>query len=291
MMMMNEENFVAFILTHKRADKVITIPTLRKHGYTGRIVLLVDDQDPQQERYEELYPGQVEIFSKQRIGLEFDICDNFGEPWAAIVWARNVCQHIAKKLGIKYFIQLDDDYKEFRYKFNKNFEYIVGATYIKNLDRVFDIMLEFYKCDERITTIALAQGGDFIGGYAGSYAKKITLKRKAMNSFICSTDRPFYFTGRINEDVNTYVNKGSRGYIFFTANQVGLEQLQTQANSGGMTETYLDDGTYIKSMYSVIMNPSSVKVGLMGIYKRLHHRITWRNAVPKIISEKHKKAC
>ncbi len=287
--MMNEKDFIAFILTHKRADKVLTVPTLREAGYTGRIMLLVDDQDPQQERYKELFPGEVEIFSKAEIGKKFDLCDNFGEPWSAIVWARNVCQHVAKKLGVKYFIQLDDDYREFRYKFDEDFQYIVGAKYITCLDKVLDIMLEFYKCDERITTIALAQGGDFIGGINGSYAKSLTLKRKAMNSFICSTDRPFYFTGRINEDVTTYVNKGSRGYIFFTANQVGLEQLQTQANSGGMTETYLDGGTYIKSMYSVVVNPSSVKVGVMGSNKRLHHRITWRNAVPKLISDKWRK--
>ena len=48
--------------------------------------------------------------------------------------------------------------------------------------------------------------------------------RKAMNSFICSVDRPFQFVGRINEDVNTYVLLGSRG-VFLSILQIGLDQL------------------------------------------------------------------
>ena len=36
-------------------------------------------------------------------------------------------------------------------------------------------------------------------------------------------------------------------------------------------------------------NPSSVKVYLMGeSNKRLHHRVSWNNAVPKILNEKDK---
>ena len=47
--MMRNKDFVAFILTHGRADNVITYNTLRNHGYTGRIVLIIDDEDTQRE--------------------------------------------------------------------------------------------------------------------------------------------------------------------------------------------------------------------------------------------------
>lgn len=74
------------------------------------------------------------------------------------------------------------------------------------------------------------------------------VKRKAMNSFICSVDRPFSFMGRINEDVNTYTNLGRCGELFMTIGAVQLGQKQTQKNSGGMTELYLDSGAPIYSL-------------------------------------------
>ena len=110
-----------------------------------------------------------------------------------------------------------------------------------------------------------------------------------MNSFFCSTDRPFKFVGRINEDVNTYVQNGTIGDLFFTIPILSLTQKITQSNKGGL-EIYLDKGTYIKSFYSVMFTPSAVKIALMGDkHIRLHHRVTWNNAVPKIIDEQYKK--
>jgi hypothetical protein len=124
-----------------------------------------------------------------------------------------------------------------------------------------------------------------------STADQVTLKRKCMNSFFCSTERPFQFIGRINEDVNTYTHLASKGLIFFTANQFSLTQKQTQSNSGGMTELYLDSGTYVKSFYSIMYQPSSVKIGVLRgqASSRFHHSIKWDQTVPKILRQEHKK--
>ena len=112
-----------------------------------------------------------------------------------------------------------------------------------------------------------------------------------MNSFVCDVDRFFQFKGRINEDVNTYVHLGGLGYIFFTIMNIQLDQYDSQSKKGGMTDIYIDGGTYIKSFYSVIINPSCVKIKMMGVNrKRLHHSIDWDNAVPCIINEKYRKA-
>jgi hypothetical protein len=128
----------------------------------------------------------------------------------------------------------------------------------------------------------MAQGGDFIGGFAGSIWRQP--KRKAMNSFVCLTDRPFQFLGRVNEDVNTYTHLGSRGYLLMTCMWLALQQQQTQKNSGGMTEEYLNSGTYVKSFYSVMYQPSSVRVAvMMSRYPRIHHQVRWRYTVPKIV--------
>lgn len=209
-----------------------------------------------------------------------------------ILFARNACFDIAKKLGVKYFIQLDDDYQDFRYTSNNNYEYITSRNRIKNLDKIFQIMLAFYAGCELISTLCIIQGGDLIGGKNSTPINKLKqgkLMRKAMNSFICSIDRPFSFMGRINEDVNTYVKLGNLGKLFLTYPRIALDQTTTQSNSGGMTETYLDSGTYIKTFYSVMYNPSCVKITTMGMAsRRIHHRILWRYAVPEIISEKYR---
>lgn len=96
--------------------------------------------------------------------------------------------------------------------------------------------------------------------------------------------------GRVNEDVNAYVWLGSRGFTFFTIPLIQLDQYQTQSNKGGLTEIYLDQGTYVKSFYTIMCSPSCVTIETMGrTNRRLHHKVDWPTAVPLIIDEKYKK--
>ena len=150
------------------------------------------------------------------------------------------------------------------------------------------MLLDYYKSIDA-KSIALAQGGDFIGG--SETTAVVRAKRKCKNSFICSAERPFQFVGRVNEDVNTYVWYQSLGHLFLTIPFVSIGQKQTQGNPGGMSELYLETGTYIKTFYTIMYSPSCVKVGLMGqAQRRIHHQIEWKNAVPCILDEKHRKA-
>lgn len=45
------DDFAVFILTHGRADNVVTMKTLRKHGYAGRWYMIIDDEDPTADAY------------------------------------------------------------------------------------------------------------------------------------------------------------------------------------------------------------------------------------------------
>lgn len=277
------DDFCAFILTHGRPDNVLTYRTLRRAGYTGKIFIVVDDEDKTRQQYIQAFGDQVLVFSKADIASRFDEADNFGDR-RSIFYARNACPDLAKKVGCKYYIQLDDDYHEFQFRVDRNYEQAYFP--IRKLDAILSEMLAYYESISALS-IAMAQGGDFLGDNGGHAA---WVKRKAMNSFICSVDRPFSFMGRINEDVNTYTNLGRRGELFMTVGAVQLGQKQTQKNSGGMTELYLDSGTYVKSFYSVMYAPSCVKIALMGAsHKRIHHQVTWNNAAVKILHEKHRK--
>lgn len=289
---MKMSDFVVFILTHGRPNNVYTYSTLRKQGYTGRIVFVIDDEDECADEYFAAYGREnVVMFNKAQVAEKFD--EIIPGDRRTIVYARNACFDIAEYLGCRYFMELDDDYTAFRWRFDNEFNYLTGTPRIKNLDAVFNALLEFYKAIPA-KSIAMAQGGDFVAGRLSKVGREVGTKRKAMNSFICDTQRRFTFIGRINEDVNTYVWRGMVGDIFLQTSQVDLQQKQTQSNKGGMTDVYVDSGTYLKSFFSVMVAPSCVKIGLMGNkkkseQKRLHHVVAWKKAVPKIISEKCKK--
>ena len=285
-MPMENNSFACFILTHGRPDKVVTYKTLKRQGYTGKIYLIIDNEDKKAEEYYKNFGKEnVIMFDKKAIAEKIDEFDNFGDR-RAILYARNACFEIAENLGIKYFLQLDDDYRDFLYRL-----YIDKAVckMVKNLDGLFDSIINYYKTIPA-KSIAIAQGGDFIGGLDNGKELFRFSKRKAMNTFFCSTERKFNFIGRINEDVNTYTSYQSKGNLFLTIQNASVSQGTTQSNKGGMTELYIDSGTYIKSFYTVICAPNSVCIKLMNAAnKRLHHSIDWDIAAPMIISDKYKK--
>ncbi len=210
------EDFCAFILTHGRPDKVLTYSVLKRAGYSGKVYIVIDDEDKTHQQYIEKFGDEVLTFSKSDIAGRFDEADNFGDR-RSIFYARNACFDLAAKVGCKYFIQLDDDYTEFQFRIDRNLDPSYKA--IRNLDGVLSAMLAYYQAIPA-ASIAMSQGGDFLGGTAGNNAAWV--KRKAMNSFICSTERPFAFIGRINEDVNTYTTLGRRGELFMTIGAVQL---------------------------------------------------------------------
>lgn len=287
------DKFAVFILTHGRPNKVVTFNSLRKQGYTGEIYIIIDNEDKDADEYRNIYGDKVIVFDKLAISKTFDEGDNFNDR-RAVIYARNASFGIARDLGLDYFLQLDDDYTSFRYLFNSRLIADVTEHKIKDLDRFFGHILEYYKSIPALT-ITLAQGGDIFGGANSTNLKNLWLKRKAMNTFFCGISRPFQFIGRVNEDVNTYVLLGNRGGLLFSFFNAAITQNQTQGSAGGMTEMYLDSGTYIKSFYPIMYAPSCVKVYMMGgqdetKHKRLHHRIDWPTAVPCIVSDEYRKA-
>ncbi len=276
-----QNKFAVFILTHGRSDNVITRKALHNCGYTGPIVYIVDNEDKHAEKYMQNFGEEnVFIFDKKAMADSIDEGNNFDER-RTITHARNACFIAAKKLGYKYFVQLDDDYTQFKFRFENKLGY---EAKIKNINSVFSAFIAFLE-SSGAHSIAFSQGGDHIGGFDNT-----KLKRKCMNSFFCSADRPYQFIGGMNEDVNTYTTLASRGALFFTFTSAQLDQEETQSQAGGITDMYLKYGTYCKAFTSVMMMPSCIKVTMMNTSnKRLHHSISWKYAVPKIISERYKK--
>lgn len=280
------KDFCIFILTHGRPNNIKTWEILDEFKYTGERFLIVDSLDKTLPEYKKKYKDKVIVFSKEDAARKFDEGDNF-RGLKGVVYARNVCFDIARDLGFKYFSQFDDDYSGFYLRFNSEYKY--GVWRAECLNEVFENLIQFLEKSSALS-VCMSQGGDHIGGGEGSFGEVITARRKAMNTFVCSVDRPFQTPGRMNEDVNLYTGLGFRGNLFFTIVNTQVNQIETQKNPGGMTEAYLETGTYIKTFYSVLRLPSCIKVSTIGnSHLRIHHKISWNNCVPMILRENHRK--
>lgn len=289
---MNKRNFAVFILSHGRANAVYSYDSLHKHGYTGKIYILIDNEDRQADLYKQKYREKVIEFDKTSYAKCVDACDNYDRR-NSVVFARNYCFQIAREMGITHFLQLDDDYTRYQWSLDSKGNYQTAQNNITCLDDVFTACLDFLD-SAGFVSVAFSQDGDFIGGDGHAQVLRLrdkgTIYRKAMNSFFFKSDSEVTFRGRVNDDVNLYVECGRRGQLFATIPNVRLSQPLTQINSGGCTDIYKEMGTYIKSFYSVIVAPSCVKIATVGhVNKRIHHRVIWKHACPVIIDEKYRK--
>lgn len=280
---MRHKDFACFILTHGRPDNQKTLTSLRKSGYRGKIYLIIDNEDLSADEYKAKYDDII-IFDKEDAAKITDRGDVIQKK-NTVLFARNMCHKIAGDLGLKYFCELDDDYDYFMYR------YIDGEALrskkIVDMEAVFDCYLDFLDASGS-HAVCFAQTGDLMGGAEGFF--RIQCKRKAMNVYFCRTDRPYKFVGRMNDDVNTYVTLGHQGKLFFTLGDISVLQEPTQQNAGGLTEMYKENGTYMKSFYTVMMCPSAVKIASMGVTSpRIHHKIDWNHCAPKILREEWRK--
>jgi hypothetical protein len=285
-----DKNFCTFIMSYGRADDVKTFKLLmdtKDSVYNQDLYLICSDDDKQLDKYIENFGDKVLIFNKQKMLPYIDRGDNF-DRYNVILYARNICFAFAKRLGYQYFVELDDDYDLFSQRIHYDSDRLVMKK-ILDYDELFRIHLDFLK-NTPCKTVTMSQHGDYIGG-AGNNNVVRGWQRKVMNSFFCDTENPIIFDGSINEDVNYYTQSGLQGYVNFNLFGFALNQIVTQQSSGGMTENYQEGGTYLKSFYSVMYSPGTVKISSMGQgnKKRMHHRVNSNTCYPKILDERYTK--
>lgn len=281
---MKKNEYCLFIISYNRPDKVVTLDSLKRAGFNGEYFIVIGEDDPQKEKYLEKFGDRVVVFDKEDYRW-VDLGDNFWDDKKTPVYVRNAVYDIAEKLGYEYFFVLDDDYYDFQWMCDGNLKF--GHFRIKNINRLFDVLLKFYK-KTPFKLLALAQMGDFVAGADTFYnfLDTVEKKRKVMNTFLCSTRRRVEWIGRLNDDVNTYCYWGNRGDLFLTIWLAAIRQELTQKSEGGLTDNYLKFGTYYKSFMTVMYCPTAVKVSYLGMrYKRIHHRIYWDYLVPMILRE------
>ena len=278
---MESKDFAVFILSHGRADTISTYKALRDGGYTGRTYVVIDNEDDQEDLYRQKFGDDIIQFDKRDYLEKTDLGDLDTDRRIG-VFARNFIQDEAKRLGYKFHLQLDDDVHGFTYRFAHG--KVLRALHCSHLDEVFSGMVEYMK-ETPITSLSFALSAYNMGGVDGSIKDGMT--RKTMTTFLMRADDVQYFHMRMNDDITTSLINGMRGKLYYSYLPIEVEVDKTQVKAGGMTDIYQKNGTYRKSFYSVMCCPSCVKVSAMGITDyRIHHTISWNNAVPKLLSER-----
>ena len=269
------------ILSNQRADNVKTVKLLESRKCSLPYRIVIDNEDSQRKQYEKNFGDKVIVFDKDKYLKASDtFTPSSDRPRAIVLPARNACFDIAKELGWDYFIELDDDYSNLEYRWPEDGK--AKTRKINDLDGLFNALAKFLE-NTGLEVIALAQGGDFIGGVHSTGMTKNFL-RKMMNVYCFRTDSDIRFYGYLNEDLTASVLNGSRGKCILTCCRAEVHQAKTQQQPGGLTTEYKRNGTYAKSMCSVIACPSSVYLQKMGDHHwREHHRVKWRYAFPKIL--------
>ena len=272
--------FAVFIISHKRAESLLTLKSLYEANYSGDIYIIVDDQDEQLEIYKEKYGDKVIVFSKQEMYKKTDTVDNFNKLESA-VYSRNFCFELAKKLDIEYFLLIDDDIQHFQIRYVKNGK--LKGKRVKDFDKVLELLIELLKI-ENIACISFGSEGGFIGGASGKFSKGVG--RTCCAATILKSKEDITYNGTQNEDFNICVKYSVFGKMFFEIYSTSIMSPKRNSNKGGID--YQKNGNmYRSNFYSVIVAPNCCKIGVKGNDFIL--RKNWNAFAPKIINERWKK--
>lgn len=80
-------DFAVFILTHGRADNVVTVPAIKKAGYTGKIYFIIDDEDDQAEEIRKVVSDMAREDERVTLNFKWGLLDR-QEKRCTASWAQ-----------------------------------------------------------------------------------------------------------------------------------------------------------------------------------------------------------
>lgn len=278
-------NYAIFICTHGRPDKQYTLETLRRCGYTGKIILIVDDEDDTvSELMLKTYGTADDVvkFRKQHYIDSVDIGRSDAKR-KAILYAKCACEDVAKERNLDAFVIADDDITDFRFRYDDNGKF--ATQYIsQNMDIIiqsyFEYILSANICMTSFGTNQMFMGGKIPDNRIGDF-------RIPYNFLFRNTSIPFQWISEMNEDtISIMVYR--EPYYMIQLPFIKLEMRPLMAGAkGGMTEFY-NQLSFAQRIGTIIMySPSNIKY--IATDKKITHSVKRDNAFPKLISSSIKK--
>ena len=244
-----------FIITHKRAEKVLTLEMFEKAKYSGQIWLVVDDQDEQLAQYKAKYKNLL-VFSKEDYKNDIDTHINKFEMNGAI-FARNACNDFAQSMRLQYFFVCDDDLKRIYIK-NPITGKMITKESTKSIETIIEKMVEYLESAKQIKAIALADDGAFFGGINKEVQQGI--KYTLTKIMLYRAEEPVKYESSLFEDMATVYSGYGIGELAFSIMMASVSSLKNGTNEGGCKELYEKLSYYIGGFMVMMCRPDAVKI-------------------------------
>lgn len=270
-----------FIPSYHRPDNVKTVAYFLKLGYDPKkLHVILDDEADDREQYEANMAKlgvPVHVFDMEEARERFDYVHRPSPARRSAGQARNQFYDLAKRLGIDFYVVIDDDTNHYQIRPFANYK---RMAQLKDFERVFAAVKEFMQ-RQRIGLFGLSQTGDLMQiPYTG------LLRRKVMNTTF--VDTRFIYRGERgvqDDDTSQFVTAMNEGY-FLGSMGTGLVLNQTPSAKaeGGLTDLYRELKLLNKSLVCPIQFPSCIHAERQEKNGgRLHHRIAYRYLAPVLM--------
>lgn len=275
--------FAVFICTHGRPDRQYTLQTLRKSGYTGKVYLVLDDEDETEQEYRNLYPeDDILMFDKQSF-IETSDTGTIENQRKCILYAKNACEEFAKHLELPAFVIADDDILKLRYRYIED-KKLKTADITTDLDSVIDVYVDIMlTCDMAATGFGFAQ---FYFTGVNSFSPDNIQKYRVPYNFVFRNSKfEVDWKSWFGEDIVTAVYWGRVGQLWTAIPHVQQEIVALASADGGMKDTYDSNSDIRLAMQNVMYLPAELKP---FFYKgKFMASIKRENAFPKLISSRY----
>ena len=281
------DDFAVFITSHKRPNKQKTLDWLKKHRYSGKWYLVIDDMDETKEEYLQIYWDHVLVFDKEKQWKRTDTLNNT-KHLAAVIFARQFVEEKAVEMGLKSFMVADDDISGFCARMPKG-EKMARSKNV-DADRMMDAFNNFLLGAGGVASISPGTQNLYMEG-----AKAINkFPRKASNAFFRNTAIKVDWKSAMNEDIITCVEYNRRGILMCTAMPICAETAKAGTGQavGGMRATYDVMSDFERGFYAVIEDPSRCYLKMTKSKKGGYQfRIArdWKDGDPMILNERWRK--
>ena len=277
-----------FILSHNSPDKCRTLDTLVRLKYSGRIYIIIDDEDKFVDKYKEKYGKKLIVFNKKYFLLTANSGVERQKTPGCTLTARNAVEEAAKLLKLNHFIVLDDDIIDFKWVQPQHDTKTLKTYDVKNFDEILTDTID-YMVSANIACLSFFTQNLFIGGYEGITSENALKKRTVSNCLI----RNMKFSNKqfmcMYEDWCYSLFSNKIGELVFSVPflKIIVEPQHTQKgnkqSSDGNAELYnIDD--YRRNFLPVLAFPNCVTIKTYN--NKLTPAMKYENVYPKIVSSK-----
>lgn len=272
------------ICTHGRPDKQYTLETLRKSGYTGKVLLIVDDEDDTvdslMKRYEDDNTS-VCVFCKQAYIENVDYGPKLFRK--VILYGKCASERLASALKLDTFVISDDDTKQFRYRFIEDGK-LRALPITKNFDEVADTFID-YLVNADLTALSFGFTSSYLKGTSVFDPVTTCNNRVAYNFVFRNSKHKVDWRGSYGEDLITACTSSIVGNVWMNMPVIHNDMVVQGKSDGGMTELYKSQDSLELVQCETMYCPTSMKA---QYYKtRWYGAVQRENTFPKIISSRY----